>query len=202
MSVQISAELGLRKFRAEAKPCVYPYSADLKNILIANLLIAVSAHVAIPLWFTPVPFTLQTFAVILAGLTLGSRRGFLALLLYLAEGAAGLPVFSPYGPGGFAQLLGPTGGYLMLYPLAAFLAGYATEQWHPKEKRSSLAADILFGALSADMLIFAGGSLWFAKLTHLPAPAVFTMTVVPFIPGELVKLAVASMLAVRWKKIS
>src|ERR1700684_3857010 len=82
----------------------------------ASLFVALCARVSLPLPFTPVPLTLQNFGVLLAGLMLGSRRGFAALVLYLAEGAAGLPVFSIGGLGGIAQLLGPTGGYLFAYP--------------------------------------------------------------------------------------
>lgn len=88
-------------------------------IIGASLFVAICARVTVPLPFTPVPLTLQNFGVLLVGLMLGSRRGFAALLLYLAEGAAGLPVFSIGGLGGVAQLLGPTGGYLFAYPLAA-----------------------------------------------------------------------------------
>src|SRR5579883_1263167 len=79
----------------------------------ASLFVALCARVTIPLPFTPVPLTLQNCGVLIVGLLLGSRRGFAALALYLAEGAAGLPVFNPTGPGGIAQLLGPTGGFLM-----------------------------------------------------------------------------------------
>src|SRR5579872_6722222 len=78
-----------------------------------SLFVALCARVTLPLPFTPVPLTLQNFGVLLVGLLLGSKRGFAALLLYLAEGAAGMPVFSIAGLGGVAQLLGPTGGYLM-----------------------------------------------------------------------------------------
>ena len=85
----------------------------------ATVVVAAAAHVAIPLPFTPVPLTLQPLAVLGVGLALGPVDGFLAMLAYLAEGAMGLPVFSPTGLGGVAQLLGPTGGFLMAYPLVA-----------------------------------------------------------------------------------
>src|SRR5271154_6092999 len=90
----------------------------------ASLFVALCARVALPLPFTPVPLTLQNFGVLLVGLSLGSRSGFAALVLYLAEGLMGMPVFSPTGPGGIAQLLGPTGGFLLAYPLVAWLAGF------------------------------------------------------------------------------
>src|SRR5271168_3672923 len=89
----------------------------------ATAFVALCAHVSIPLYFTPVPLTLQTMAVILVGLALGPALGSSAMVLYLAEGAMGLPVFSPHGPGGVAQLVGPTAGFLFSYPLAAAAAG-------------------------------------------------------------------------------
>src|SRR5580658_5337646 len=84
-----------------------------------SLFIAACAHVSIPLFFTPIPITLQPFAVVLLGLLLGPGTAFAATAAYLAEGAAGLPVFTPAGLGGLAQLLGPTAGYLLSYPLVA-----------------------------------------------------------------------------------
>ena len=94
-------------------------------VISASLFVALCARVTVPLPFTPVPLTLQNFGVITVGLLLGSRRGFAALALYLMEGAFGLPVFSPAVLGsGMSHLLGPTGGFLMAYPLVAFVAGY------------------------------------------------------------------------------
>src|SRR5208283_5695396 len=118
----------------------------------ASLLVALCARVTIPLMpLTPVPLTMQNFGVLLAGLLLGSRRGFAALMLYLIEGAAGLPVFNPTGPGGIAQLLGPTGGFLMVYPFVAFLAGYIFERGTRTFFRAATAG------LLAEILLFAGG---------------------------------------------
>src|SRR6202167_5902258 len=96
----------------------------------ASLFVALCARITIPLPFTPVPLTVQNFGVLLVGLLLGSRRGFAALILYLAGGAMGMPVFSPSSVGlmGVAQILGPTGGYLMVYPLVAGLAGFIFER--------------------------------------------------------------------------
>src|SRR5436853_5227922 len=94
----------------------------------ASLFVALCARLTLPLPFTPVPLTLQNLGVLLVGLTLGSRRGFAALLLYLIEGASSMPVFNPAGPGGVAQLLGPTGGFLLVYPFVAAVAGRIFEQ--------------------------------------------------------------------------
>jgi biotin transport system substrate-specific component len=179
---------------------IHPLLADAIIVFAASLFVAICAHIAIPLWFTPVPLTFQTFAVLLIGLTLGSRKGLAALVLYLAEGAAGLPVFNPHGPGGVFQLLGPTGGYLMSYPFAAFLAGYATERRHSAEGRFAPALDIIFGALTAELVIFAGGALWFWTLTHYTAKTILAMSVFPFFPGEAIKVAVAAALALQWRR--
>src|SRR3984893_18327112 len=96
-------------------------ASQIAIVIGASLFVALCARVALPLPFTPVPLTLQNFGVLLVGLLLGSRRGFTALALYLTEGSLGLPVFNPTGLGGVAQLLGPTGGYLIAYPAVAFL---------------------------------------------------------------------------------
>src|ERR1700683_1118529 len=104
------------------------WARDAVMVVAASLFVALCAHVTLPLPFTPVPLTLGNFAVLLVGLMLGSRRGFAALALYLAEGTMGMPVFNPTGPGGVAQLLGPTGGYLIAYPLVAGLAGWIMER--------------------------------------------------------------------------
>src|SRR5712692_1938985 len=90
----------------------------------ASMFVALCARITLPLPFTPVPLTLQNFGVLLVGLALGPRRAFAALALYLAEGASGMPVFNPAGLGGVAQLLGPTGGFLMAYPVVAAIAGW------------------------------------------------------------------------------
>src|SRR5690349_6621881 len=171
----MSSKPGITLVPSESR--IHPLLADSIVVITASLFVALCAHTAIPLWFTPVPLTLQPFAVLLIGLTLGSRRGFAALALYLAQGAAGLPVFNPLGPGGVAQLLGPTGGYLMSYPLAAFVAGYAAERWHVTEHRFPAALDIVFGALSAELVMFTGGALWFWMLTHYTARTIFAMSV-------------------------
>src|ERR1700712_1911317 len=92
--------------------------------VVATGLMALAAHISLPLPFSPVPLILTPFAVLLIGMVLGPLTAFSAMVLYLAEGAMGLPVFSPQGPGGVAQLLGPTAGYLFAYPFAAALAGW------------------------------------------------------------------------------
>jgi biotin transport system substrate-specific component len=134
--------------------------AHIALVVSASLFVALCARVTIPLPFTPVPLTLQNLGVLLVGMMLGSRRGAAALALYLAEGAMGLPVFNPAGVGGIAQLLGVTGGYLIAYPLVAFVAGWITERGEKSFARAAVAG------VAAEAVLFAGGLSWLAMLTH------------------------------------
>lgn len=156
----------------------------------ASLFVALCAKVSYLLPGNPIPLTLQNFAVLVVGLTLGSRRGFAALALYLAEGAAGLPVFSPYGPGGVAQLLGPTGGYLMVYPLVAGLAGYVLEKGKLSFVRAAAAG------LLAEIVLFAGGLTWLAIWTHSLSQAVH-FGLYWFLFAEIIKIMFAAAVAMR-----
>jgi biotin transport system substrate-specific component len=163
-------------------------------IVAASLVVALCARVAIPLPFTPVPLTVQDFGVLLVGLMLGSKRGFAALALYLAEGAIGLPVFSPTGPGGIAQILGPTGGYLMVYPLVAALAGFIFERGAKTFVRAAI------GSFLASMLLFAGGLTWLYFLTHSLAKAA-SLGLYWFIAAGVIKVMFATAIAVRWRRV-
>jgi len=160
----------------------------------ASVFVAVCAHVTIPLPFTPVPLTVQDFAVLLVGLMLGSKRGFAALALYLAEGATGLPVFSPTGPGGIAQILGPTGGYLMVYPLVAALAGFIFERGARTFARAAISG------LLAQILLFAGGLSWLYFLTHSLAKAAY-LGLYWFIAASVIKVMFAAAIADRWSRV-
>jgi biotin transport system substrate-specific component len=150
--------------------------------------------VTIPLLpLTPVPLTAQNMAVLLVGLLLGSRRGFAALALYLMEGAVGLPVFNPTGLGGVAQLFGPTGGFLMVYPLVAFLAGYIFERGAKSFVRAVIAG------LLAEILLFVGGLSWLYVYTHSLAKAAF-FGLYFFIAAEIMKVMFAAAIASRWRR--
>jgi biotin transport system substrate-specific component len=162
-------------------------------VVSASLFVALCARITLPLPFTPVPLTLQNFAVLLVGMTLGSKRGFAALALYLAEGVAGLPVFNPTGPGGLAQLLGPTGGFLMVYPLVAALAGWIMERGHKSFIRASIAGTL------AEVVLFSGGIFWLAILTHSFAQAV-RFGLYWFVFAEVIKVIAAAAVAVRLRR--
>ncbi len=151
----------------------------------ASLFVALCARLSLPLPFTPVPLTLANFGVLVVGLLLGNKRGFAALALYLAQGAAGLPVFA-VGAGGIAQLLGPTGGYLLAYPLAAFIAG-----WIAERGAAGKFGRFLVAALAAEVVIFAGGLAWLMVLTH-GATQAMTFGLYPFVFAEIIKIAAAA----------
>ncbi len=157
--------------------------------LCATIVVAIAAHIAFPLPFTPVPFTLQPLAVLGVGLALGPVDGCLAMLAYLAEGAAGLPVFSPTGIGGVAQLFGATGGFLMAYPLVAFLSGGLTRRL---QVRLSSFTAALSGCTLAVVLLFVCGASWLARVAHLTPKQVFVAAVLPFLPGEAIKIIAAA----------
>jgi biotin transport system substrate-specific component len=154
--------------------------------VMATALVAICAHIAVPLGFTPIPVTMQTFAVLLLGLLFSPGAAFACLALYLVEGALGLPVFSPHGPGGIAQLLGPSGGYLLSYPLAAGLASLI----YRRGQRRFVAA--LAAAGLASILILAAGATWLGLLGHMRFSVVFTQSVAPFLPGDAVKVLAAT----------
>ena len=158
-----------------------------------SLFVALCARVTIPLPFTPVPLTLQNFAVLVLGLTLGARRGFAALALYLAEGAAGLPVFSPTGPGGLAQLLGPTGGFLLAFPLVAGSTGFVFERGNRTFARGAGAAIV------GEIVLFAGGISWLTVLTQSFARAI-RFGVYAFVFAEVMKVMFAAAVAVRVRR--
>jgi biotin transport system substrate-specific component len=160
----------------------------------ASLFVAVCARITIPLPFTPVPLTVQNFGVLLVGLLLGSRRGFAALVLYLAEGAVGLPVFNPMGVGGIAQVLGVTGGYLLVYPFVAALAGFVFEQGRKTFVRAAIAG------LLAEILLFTGGLSWLYYWTHSLAKAAY-FGLYWFAAAEVIKTMVAAAIATRTKNM-
>jgi biotin transport system substrate-specific component len=166
---------------------------DVLLVVSATLFLALCARITLPLPFTPVPLSLQNFGVLLVAMALGAKRGFAALGLYLMEGAAGLPVFTP-GVGGLAQLLGPTGGFLMAYPAVALLTG-----WLAERARGKFNGFVVAG-VAGEVLLFAAGVSWLFFVTgSLPAAAAFGLY--PFFFAEVMKVAVAASVAPRLQRI-
>lgn len=190
MSLPYSAE-----FRTSPADGVLVKMRPVGIMLGGTALAAICAHVAIPLSFTPVPLTLQPFAVLLLGLLLTPRLAAGTFAAYLVEGAMGLPVFAPNAaaPGGLAHLLGPTGGYLMAYPLAAALIS-----WLYRRTGRSLTAALVCTAAGDAFILFCG-ALWFSVLPHIAAaPA---LAVLPFLPGDALKVIGAAALAAGWLRL-
>ncbi len=162
---------------------------DISLILGGSLLIGLSAQIAIG-W--PVPFTMQTFAVLMIGALFGARRGGLTVIAYLIEGAAGLPVFS-LGRGGLLVLFGPTGGYLFGFIVAAYVTGLlAQNQWDRRITTTILAMII------GNLLIYFFGLLWFSMMVGIRDALV--TGIYPFIAGDLIKIALAAaLLPAGWK---
>jgi len=158
-------------------------ATDAAWVIAFSLVTAACAQISIHLPFSPVPITGQTFAVLLSGAVLGWRRGFLSQLLYLAEGAAGLPVFAD-GGASVLHLVGPTGGYLLCFPLAAALVGFWVEQG------AGRSAWKLAGALvSADILILLAGSTWLRLFFQVPYKQAWLLGFYPFLIADAAKVA-------------
>lgn len=166
------------------------------SVLFITVLTAAAAQISFPLPFTQVPFTFQPMVVLVGGLVLGSRLGLASQVLYLAVGIAGLPVFAASAtlPPGLFRLLGPTGGYLMAYPIAAFIVGALAERGCARRYVSSVAA-----MLAGLAIIYAAGTLWLAYFAQLASGSAalglataLATGVYPFVLADLVKLAAAA----------
>jgi len=183
------AETQIQKSFPAAAPSFLPKSRATRAVvavLAGSALLAASAHVSIPFFFTPVPFTLQPMAVLLLGLMLEPSLAFATLVAYLVEGAAGLPVFTPQGPLGILHLMGPDGGFLLAYPFAAFLVS---------KLRRTLPRTFTFAAVSAAagaVVYFIGGASWLAVVIHQPMSVAFDLAVWPFVAGDALKVILAA----------
>lgn len=149
-----------------------------------SLLTALAAQIVIPVG--PVPITAQTFAVLLTGALLGSRLGAMAMIVYLVEGASGLPFFYG-GHGGITHLLGPTGGYLIAFPAAAFITGAFAENGWDKRFYSAVAAMAV-----GSIVILLAGWAWFSILMHTAPIAALKLSVMPHIAGDIIKILLAA----------
>lgn len=170
-------------------------------VAFVTVLTAIAAQISIPLPFTPVPFTFQPMVVLVGAAALGSRAGAASQILYLTLGIMGLPVFaaSPVLPQGAARLLGPTGGYLMSYPFAAFVTGWLAERGFDRRYRTSFVA-----MLAGLVLVFAGGVSWLALASQPQRgfAAAIASGFAPFVVPDVVKLAAASgVMPVLWRVV-
>jgi len=161
----------------------------------ASFFVALCARVTLPLPWTPVPLTLQNFGVLLVALGLGSKRGFAAMTLYLAEGASGMPVFNPSGLGGIAQLLGPTGGYLLAYPVVALVTGLIAERGTRSFLRSAVAA------VAGELVLFVLGVAWLAALANGAWWQAAQFGLYPFLFAEVAKITAAAGAALRLPRL-
>ena len=165
------------------------------SVLFLAALTAAAAQVSIPLPFTDVPFTFQPIVVLVGGLALGPRLAVASQVLYLAAGIAGLPVFAASAtlPPGILRLLGPTGGYLMSYPLAAFVVGYLAARGFDRRYLTSVLA-----MLAGLAVVYTGGVLWLSALVGLQAAVVAGFY--PFVIADVIKvMAAAGVMPGVWK---
>ncbi len=163
-------------------------TVDLVTVALMAAILCILAPISIPLSFSPIPLTLGMFAVYMAGILLGREKGTLCVLIYLLLGAVGLPVFSGYS-GGFQKIIGPTGGYLWGYLFLAWLTGLFVELFEKSVKMTMLGAVI--GAVTGTAVCYAFGTLCMGlQLSMTPMQALWA-GVIPFVPLDLVKLALA-----------
>lgn len=157
-----------------------------------SLLTALAAQIVIPMF--PVPITAQTFAVLLTGALLGPRLGAMAMIAYLIEGASGLPFFAG-GRGGLLHLMGPTGGYLIAFPAAAFITGaFAEHGWDRKFLTATAAMAV------GSLVIMLSGWMWYSLVMRTSPALTLFETVLKFVPGDIIKIALAAaVLPSGWK---
>jgi biotin transporter BioY len=172
--------------------------APLDSVRSAGLVIVFSLFIAACAQFSiqigPIPITGQSFAVLLTGALLGSRLGAAALIAYLIEGAVGLPFFAPLGAPGILRFFGPTGGFLVAFPAAAFIVGAFAEHGWDKRYHTAVAAMAI-----GSVIIFLGGWAWYAILTNTPPVTAFKIAVLPYLAGDVIKIALgAAVLPTGW----
>lgn len=189
---------------AAVSPAVLPRrNALLRHTGLAisgSLLVAIAAHISFPLFFTPIPFTLQPLAVLAIGLILGPSIAFSSMALYLVEAMAGLPVLAPIGVGSPLHIFGPSGGYLIAFPFVAALAGWLYARGHRIPFLSNFAAALIAAGV-ADLLLLTSGSAWLMSLLHLSPVHALELGMAPFLPGEGLKVAAAAAMAAGFTRL-
>jgi biotin transport system substrate-specific component len=181
----------MRPEAATLRLAVFPRSGLLTDVVLVAAgagLVALAAQWEIKLWFTPVPITGQTFAVLLVGASLGWLRGGASLLLYFLVGLAGAPVYAG-GEGGWEWVEGATGGYLVGFIFAAVLSGWLAQRRWDRRFSSAVAA-----MLSASVVIYAFGLPWLAHVANLGLEDTLEAGLYPFVVGDLLKLYLAGAL--------
>src|SRR5215218_9251855 len=192
MAVRTAHMDGTTLLSAVARRADFGVGIRVGAVLFVTALTAAAAQVSVPLPFTPVPFTLQPMIVLLGGAALGSRLGMSSQVLYLLAGLAGLPVFAASAvlPQGIGRLMGPTGGYLLSYPIAAFVAGWLAERTFDRRYLTSLVA-----MTTGLAVVFAMGVAWLA-FAAAPAPVGLTHALqtglYPFLPADVIKVVLAA----------
>ncbi len=192
-SVQLQPTLASAVWPADALPVLPRAIRTVVLAVLGSIFVAISAKIQVPMW--PVPMTMQTFAVLIIGMSFGIKLGGATLLLYLAEGAIGLPVFA--SGSGLAYMTGPTGGYLVGFFLAAVLVGWLAEQgWDRNGVRTLIAMTL------GTALIFVPGVTWLAIFLGDFDKAVAS-GLTPFLVGAVVKIALAAaLLPFAWRLLS
>jgi biotin transport system substrate-specific component len=189
----------VRPQAATLRLAVFPQATILTDallVLAGTALVALCAQVSIPLPFTPVPITGQTFAVVLVGASLGAVRGFASLLLYWLVGIAGAPVYADQ-MSGWETFVGPTGGYIVGFMLAAAVTGYLAERRWDRRFPSSVAA-----MLTGNVLIYIPGLLWLGHYLGTNVEDTLEAGLYPFVVGDLIKLYLAgALLPLAWKAV-
>jgi len=165
--------------------------------LFAAVFVVLSA-VTIPLGFTPVPITLQTLALLLAGSMIGGEYAFLSIALVLVLTALGLPLL--HGSGGISVFVGPSGGFVWMFPVSAFVAGKLVH----RIKGNGLVSTLLMAAAMtfADALLYLTGIAWFAHAADTSLAKAFALVCVPFIPGDLIKIGAAVLITVSVRRLN
>ena len=178
--------------RPSSKSSAHVYDAFC--IFAGSVFLALMAQFSLRVWFTPIPLSLQTFAVLMLGALLGSKRGALAVMAYLMYGACGLPVFAS-GSAGIVALFGPSGGFFIGFVLAAFTIGFLLERgWKESYLLTFLAL------IAGEIVLFALGTAWLAFFVG--AKHALAMGLLPFIIGDTLKVCVAAaLIPAGWKYI-
>lgn len=168
---------------------------SLKDLIACGIfaaVIAVLAQISIALPFSPVPFTMQVFGVCLVANILGAKKGIITIMVYILLGTIGIPVFAAYSSGP-TVLFGKTGGFILAFPLMAFVIGYVSEKYKKTQ--------YVLGAMILSLLIcYAIGTFYFSFITKIPVQKAVFFTVIPYIPFDLVKVVMASLIGVQVRK--